>query len=334
MVRMASTCRLKAAGSVRCRLGQPASGRLLLSNSPGRAYASCPTRPDPFPWTYSWRQTDRCRPGREAFGRSACRAAVAAGESLVSDICQRAPAPPSGSVAFSAIGGDAQPVPALRSPPELEDPENVMSASISRIETALGPLARSWGWPLAYGILCALVGLAVLFWPSEALRIFAILFAVQLIAASVFRFVLTFVRTGESFVRKLQMAALASFAFVAGIVLLGDVGLGLRLMTMVLGVYWAIHGAIELVEAISHRGPTDRVWVVASGTMGVVVGLILILAAAFPSSFPALPGSLLLVTRAVGVWLVVFGVIQVVRALRARSPQPASGKTSDLRPVT
>lgn len=209
-----------------------------------------------------------------------------------------------------------------------------MAASISRIETALGPLARSWGWPLVYGILCALVGLAVLVWPRETLRIVAILFAVQLISASVFRFVVTFVRTGESMVQKLQMAALASFAFVAGIVLLENLGLSLRLMTIVLGVYWAIHGAIELVEAVSHSGRTDRVWVVASGTMGVVVGLILILAAAFPSSFLTLPDPLLLVTRTLGVWLVVFGVIQVVRALRARSPHPASGETSSVRPAT
>lgn len=209
-----------------------------------------------------------------------------------------------------------------------------MAASISRIDTALGPLARSWAWPLVYGILCALVGLAVLIWPSETLRIVAILFAVQLIAASVFRFVVTFVRTGESMVQKLLMAALASFALVAGIVLLQNVALSLRLMTIVLGVYWAIHGAIELVEATSHSGRTDRVWVVASGTMGVVVGLILILAAAFPSSFLTLPDPMLLVTRTLGVWLVVFGVIQVVRALRARSPHPASGETSGVRPAT
>src|SRR5262249_51649677 len=130
-----------------------------------------------------------------------------------------------------------------------------------------GPLARSWGWPLGYGILCALVGLGVVVWPGETLRIVAILFALQLIAASVFRFVVTFVRTGESMVQKLQMAALASFAFVAGIILLENAGLSIRLMTIVLGVYWVIHGAIELVEAISHSGRTDRAWVVASGTM-------------------------------------------------------------------
>ena len=224
----------------------------------------------------------------------------------------------------------------MRSTPELEYRENEMSATITRVETTLAPLARSWTWTLAYGISCALVGLAALVWPRETLRIVAILFAVQLIAAAVFRFAVSFVRTGETIVQKLQMAALAAFAFVVGIFLLGDLKLSLRVMAIVLGIYWAIHGVIELVEAISHDCLRDRAWVVASGMMGLIVGLILVLAGAFPSYFAAFRGNLLLqgITRTLGVWLIVFGVMLVVRAFRLRPPQPASGQTpGGLRPA-
>jgi uncharacterized membrane protein HdeD (DUF308 family) len=209
-----------------------------------------------------------------------------------------------------------------------------MAACISRFEDILGPLARSWRWILSYGIVCVLIGSAVLVWPRQTLRIAAILFAVQLIAASVFRFVMTFIGTGEGVLQKLQMAALASFAFVVGIVLLGDLQLSLRLMAIVLGVYWAIHGAIELVEAISYSGRTDRMWVVASGTMGMVVGLILIVAAVLPSTFLAFRDPVLLMTRTLGAWLVVFGVILVVRAFRARSTEQATATTSGPRPAS
>ena len=205
-----------------------------------------------------------------------------------------------------------------------------MSASVSKIESAL---TRSWRWTLTYGIMCVLVGLAVLFWPRETLRIAAILFAVQLIAASVFRFVVTFSRSGDSIVRKLQMAALASFALVIGIVLLENVRLSLRLMLIVLGLYWGIHGAIELVEAIGHSCRTDRTWVLASGIMGVVVGLLLVLVAAFPLAWPAFLVPLVLTIRTLGVWLVVFGVILVVRAFRDRFLHPATGTRSGLRPA-
>jgi uncharacterized membrane protein HdeD (DUF308 family) len=206
-----------------------------------------------------------------------------------------------------------------------------MSASIS-MDRTLGALARSWRWTLAFGILCALVGLGVLFWPRETVRIVAILFAVQLIAASVFRFLVTFARTGESVIQKLQMAALASFAFVIGIILLEDLHLSIRLLTMVLGVYWGVHGVIEFVEAINLSSRTDRIWVVASGIMGVVVGVILIVAAAFPSIVEPYRSPLTLMTQTLGAWLVVFGLIMVVRAFRVRSPH-AAGTTSGLRPA-
>ena len=211
-----------------------------------------------------------------------------------------------------------------------------MSTTITRVETTLAPLARSWTWTLAYGISCALVGVAVIVWPHETLRIVAVLFAVQLIAAAVFRFAVSFIRTGESMVQKLQMAALATFAFVLGVFLLGDLRWSLRVIAIVLGIYWAIHGVIELVEAISHDCLRDRAWVVASGVMGLIVGLILVLAGAFPSYFVAFHGGLLLllITRTLGVWLVVFGVMLVVRAFRLRSPNPASGETpGGLRPA-
>ena len=211
-----------------------------------------------------------------------------------------------------------------------------MSASISKIEGAFAQMSRSWSWTLTNGIVSVLFGVAVLFWPRETLRVVATLFALQLIAASLFRFAVTFIRTGESVVHQLQMAALASFALVVGLALLEDMRLSLRFLVIVLGVYWGSHGIIELVEAITHRGRTDRLWVLASGVMGVVVGLILVVAGAAPSS--VLPYHavhlLLLVARTLGIWLVVFGVILVVRALRVRFEEPAAGTTSGgLRPA-
>ncbi len=208
-----------------------------------------------------------------------------------------------------------------------------MSASISRFESILGPLARSWRWTLSYGIVCELVGLAVLVWPRQTFRMIAILFAVQLIATSVFRFVVALIRSGDSMVQKLQLAVIASFAFVVGIVLLENPRLSLRLIAIVLGVYWTIHGSIELVEAVTYGGRTERTWVVASGAMGMIVGLILILAAVLPSTFLAFRGPVLLMTRTLGAWLVVFGLILVVRAFRARLPHQATATTSGPRPA-
>ncbi len=207
-----------------------------------------------------------------------------------------------------------------------------MSAATSKLGSPLGKLTQSWRWSLTYGIACLLLGLGVVCWPGPTLRIVAVLFAVQLIVASVFRFVVALIRTGDGMVQKFQLAAIASFAFVIGMVLLGNPGLSLRLIAIVLGVYWAIHGAIELVEAMTYCSRTERAWVVASGAMGMIVGLILIVAGAFPMNFEALHGRFLMVTRTLGAWLVVYGVIMVVRAFRTL--HPATNTASDIRPAS
>jgi uncharacterized membrane protein HdeD (DUF308 family) len=173
-----------------------------------------------------------------------------------------------------------------------------------------------------------LLGLAVIFWPRETLRVVAVLFAVQLIAASAFRFVVAVINTGDSIVYKVQLAALASFALVVGIFLLEDTRLSLRLMSTVLGVYWAVHGAIELVEAIRYSGRTNRTWVAVSGMMGLGVGMILIVAGMFPVDLQAFQNLFLLTTRTLGLWLILFGVILVIRAMRAAAPHPTAGATS------
>ena len=206
-----------------------------------------------------------------------------------------------------------------------------MSAATSKLGSTLGQLTQSWRWPLTYGIASVLLGLGVVFWPGPTLRIVAVLFAVQLIAASVFRFVVALFRTGDSLVQKLQLAAIASFAYVIGMVLLRNPRLSLRLIAIVLGVYWAIHGAMELVEAMTYAGRTERTWVVASGAMGMIVGLILVVAGVFPSNVEAFQGRFLMVTRTLGAWLVVFGVIMVVRAFRAL--HPATNTASAARPA-
>ena len=203
-----------------------------------------------------------------------------------------------------------------------------MSASISKSDGTLAPLARSRALTLTYGIASELLGLAVVFWPRETLRVVAVLVAVQLIVASAFRFVVAVINTGDSIVYKVQLAALASFALVLGIVLLEDTHLSLRLMSTVLGVYWAVHGAIELVEAIRYSGRTNRTWVAVSGTMGLGVGLILIVAGMYPVDLPALQSHLLLTTRTLGLWLILFGVILVIRAMRAAAQHPSAGAAS------
>ena len=189
----------------------------------------------------------------------------------------------------------------------------VMTADL---EGMLKRVGQAWAWILAFGVISALVGLAVIFWPRETLIVVAIVFAIQLIFAGVFRFASAFAIPGESgWLRALQ-ALLAVISFVIGIYLLGHVALSLLILALLLGFYWMFHGITELFTAIGHSEVPGRAWMILSGILSIVVGVILVVA----------PGiSLFALTLVLGIWLVVFGVVAVVRALQIRSAASALG---------
>jgi uncharacterized membrane protein HdeD (DUF308 family) len=192
-----------------------------------------------------------------------------------------------------------------------------MSTLMGRdIEATLRGVGRAWGWILAFGIISILVGIVAIFWPGATLVAIAILFAIQLIVGGVFRFVAAFAVPAESgWLRALQ-ALLAILSFVLGIYLLGHVNLSLLVVALLLGAYWIAHGIVDLFVAVGHAELPGRVWMIVSGVLGIVAGIIVVVA----------PGiSLYALTLVLGIWLIVFGVVSVVRALQIRSAARALG---------
>jgi uncharacterized membrane protein HdeD (DUF308 family) len=182
------------------------------------------------------------------------------------------------------------------------------------LEGILKRVGQAWGWVLAFGVISILVGIAALFWPNETLVVVAVVFAVQLVVASVFQFTAAFATPLESgWLRALQ-AVLAVLSFVIGIYLLGHVSLSLLVLAFVLGFYWMFHGITDLFLAVGHSELPGRAWIILSGILSIVVGVILVVA----------PGiSLLTLTLVLGIWLIVFGVVAVVRSLQIRSAASA-----------
>ena len=180
----------------------------------------------------------------------------------------------------------------------------------NELEATLRAIGRAWAVILAFGIVSILAGLAAIFWPQSTLLIIAIVFAVQLVVAGVFRFIAAFAMPGETgWLRALQ-AFLAILSLVVGIYLVGHLALTLLVLAIVLGAYWVVHGVIELFVAVGHPELPARPWVILSGILGIVAGTILVVA----------PGiSLFALTVVLGVWLVLFGLGLAVQAFHVRS---------------
>lgn len=174
----------------------------------------------------------------------------------------------------------------------------------------LARLGANWGWIVAYGVLSVLAGIVAILYPHATLAVIAVIFAIQLIFASIYEFVFAWAIPNESGWLRAVVALLAVLSLVVAIYLLGHIGLTLLLLAVILGVYWIVQGVTELFVAIGHPEVRNRGWVIISGILSVVAGAIVVL-------YPGI--SLVFLTLVLGFWLIIFGISLIGRGFVLRS---------------
>ena len=174
----------------------------------------------------------------------------------------------------------------------------------------LAGLGRHWGWILAFGVVTVLAGLTALVWPGRTLVVIAVLFGIELVAAGIFRFVAAFAAEDESGSTRVLLALLGVLSFIVGLYAIRHVLLTVAALALALGIFWIVNGVIEVFAALSYRAMPGRGWTVATGALSVVAGVIVLVS----------PGiSLLTLTVVLGVWLLVFGVMEIALAWQLRA---------------
>jgi uncharacterized membrane protein HdeD (DUF308 family) len=173
----------------------------------------------------------------------------------------------------------------------------------------LGRLGKHWGWALAYGILTLLAGVLVLAWPGETLLVLAVLFGVQLIISGIFRFVAALASEDLTGGTRVLLALLGVLSIIIGLWAVRHVLLTLLALTVFLGIFWVVNGVIEIFTALSHREMPSRGWSVVMGILSAIAGVIVL-------AFPGL--TLLGLAVILGIWLLVFGIMEMTAALRLR----------------
>lgn len=184
-----------------------------------------------------------------------------------------------------------------------------MTDTMERPAEMLTRLGRHWGWVFAYGVLTLLAGIAVLVWPSQTLLVLAVLFGVQLIISGIFRFVAALAVDDLTGGTRVLLAILGLLSVIVGLWAVRHVVLTLLALTVFLGIYWVISGVIDIFTALVHRGLPERGWTVLTGVLSVFAGIIVL-------AFPGL--TLLGLAVILGIWLLVFGVMEMMAALRLR----------------
>jgi uncharacterized membrane protein HdeD (DUF308 family) len=179
----------------------------------------------------------------------------------------------------------------------------------------LGRLGRHWGWALAFGIITVIAGLLALAWPGPTLLVIAILFGIELVWLGVFRFVAAFGHDLNAGSRILY-ALLGVLSLIIGLYALRHIFITLLALALLLGIFWTVNGAVELFTALSHAEVPHRAWLIFMGILSIIAGIILL----------AYPGiSLLALYVIVGVWLLVFGFMEISIAWQMRSASHRMG---------
>lgn len=176
--------------------------------------------------------------------------------------------------------------------------------------SALARIGRHWGWVLVFGILTVAAGIAVLVWPRETLLVVAVIFGIQLIVTGVFRFVGAFATSDLTGGTRVLYALLGVLSVIVGLWAVRHVLLTLIALALFLGIFWVVNGMVEIFTAASHRMMPNRGWTVGMGILSIIAGIIVL-------AFPGL--SLIGLAVILGIWLLVFGVMEIVAAFRIRS---------------
>jgi len=174
----------------------------------------------------------------------------------------------------------------------------------------LASVGRHWGWVLAFGIVTLLAGILALAWmgrtvmgPGRAVRR----------PAGGGRDLPVRGRAGdrdETGATRVLLALLGVLSFIVGLYAPRHILVTIATLALLLGIFWIVNGAIEVFTALSHRRMPGRGWTIPMGLLSVVAGVAVLV-------YPGV--SLVTLAVVLGVWLLVFGMMEVGLAFRLRS---------------
>lgn len=189
-------------------------------------------------------------------------------------------------------------------------PDLMGDAQASRLREMLVRVSRHWGWLAFFGAVCVIVGVLALAWPGPTLLVLAVIFGIELVISGIVRLVAAVAFPEASGGTRALMAILGLLGLLVGLYALRHVEITVVALGLVLGIYWIIDGVTEIFAAIEHPSLPNRGWVAASGVFGTIAGIILLV-------WPAI--SLLTLAVITGIWLLLFGGMQLAAAFQLRS---------------
>jgi uncharacterized membrane protein HdeD (DUF308 family) len=166
------------------------------------------------------------------------------------------------------------------------------------------------GGAIGLGLTSVLAGVLVVVWPEATVAVVAVLLGLQLLVYGVVRIVQSFVTEDAGAGERILLILLGLLSIVVGVLCLRNLLQTVTALTLLVGLFWLAGGLIEIVRAVAGRSGLD----LATGLLGTLAGIVVL-------SWPR--PTVLVLAVLFGTWLVLFGAIGIVSALRRPQPRLA-----------
>lgn len=182
----------------------------------------------------------------------------------------------------------------------------------SGVPHSMTRLVDHWGLVLTYGLITIGLGLVLVLWPDETLKVLAVLIGIQLILTGVFRVVLSVASRSLDGGSRAITGLFGALAIVLGLLCLRSPLQTVLVIGMILGVWWLAAGLVDIIGAIRSSGSHRRGWDLGLGVLSALAGAFLLIN-------PEISLGVLVIV--VSVWLFSYGFIAVVAAFVLRSEE-------------
>ncbi|MER7153730.1 HdeD family acid-resistance protein [Streptomyces lydicus] len=166
------------------------------------------------------------------------------------------------------------------------------------------------GWQilLTTGLAAIALGVLVLAWPQETLRVVGVLFGIYLLVIGVFQLAAAFGTHVPGHLRALHFLT-GALSVLLGLICFRGTLQSILLLALWIGFSWLLRGTMVTATAASAPDTPARGWMLFTGITGMLAGIVLIVAPI------ASIGALTLVA---GIMAIVIGLIEVFHAIRMR----------------
>ncbi|MEX2969937.1 HdeD family acid-resistance protein [Streptomyces sp. C184] len=187
-------------------------------------------------------------------------------------------------------------------------PQGTEQRDVSTGEGLSALANMGWQFLLTMGVAAIALGVLVLAWPSQTLRVVGVLFGIYLLATGVFQLAAAFGTHVPRHLRVLHFVAGALFILLGLVCFRGTLE-SILLLALWIGFGWLLRGIMVTATAISAEGTPARGWQLFLGIITTLAGVVLIVA---PFS------SIAALTLVVGIMAIVLGVTEVFHAIKMR----------------